>query len=95
MQGGPTGKLWTLCGDGEALPDSQTDPGVHHLAARCQGQHKEIFLNQRLLIIYFHCNASHVPCTRHAYVYRCPSLKKKKKITLRQRSKVVQYFLER
>lgn len=51
MQSGPAGELWTLCGDGEALSDSQTHPGVHHLTARCQGRHKEIFLNQRLSII--------------------------------------------
>ncbi|KAM8755754.1 monoacylglycerol lipase ABHD6b isoform 1-T1 [Acanthopagrus schlegelii] len=47
MQDGPAGKLWTLCGDGEALSDSQTHPGVHHRAARGQGWHKEILLNPK------------------------------------------------
>lgn len=44
MQSGHSGKLRTLCGDGEASPDSQTHPGVHHLAARRQGWHQEVLL---------------------------------------------------
>lgn len=49
MQDGPAGKLWTLCGNGEALSDSQTHPGVHHRATRGQGWHKEILLNPKTI----------------------------------------------
>lgn len=44
VQSGHSGKLRALCGDGETTTDSQIDPGVHHLAARCQEWHKEILL---------------------------------------------------
>lgn len=44
MQSGYSRKLRTLCGDGEASPHSQTDPGVPHLAAGCQGWHQEVLL---------------------------------------------------
>lgn len=69
MPSGHSGKLRTLCGDGEASPDSQTHPGVHHLAARRQGWHQEVLLGLKIFAI--HCIASQSSGAQHALMYRC------------------------